>query len=62
MATGREWARARGCTEFAPDALLDNEVSHATHKALGFEEVVRIVCFKLSDGPTHTETPRCTGA
>jgi aminoglycoside 6'-N-acetyltransferase I len=50
MASGIEWARARGCTEFASDALLDNEVSHAAHKALGFEEVCRIVTFKLRSG------------
>ena len=48
MAAGIEWARARGCVEFASDALLENEVSHIAHKALGFEEVGRIVCFKLS--------------
>ena len=49
---GVAWARARGCTEFASDALIDNDLSHAAHKALGFEEVCRIVCFKLSDGRT----------
>ena len=49
MAAGIEWARSRGGTEFASDALLDNNVSHAAHRALGFEEVVRIVCFKLSN-------------
>jgi aminoglycoside 6'-N-acetyltransferase I len=47
MAAGIAWARGRGCTEFAADALLDNEVSHAAHRALGFEEVERIVCFRL---------------
>lgn len=40
------WYVARGCTEFASDALIHNYVSHAAHRALGFEEVVRIVCFK----------------
>ena len=50
MAAGIEWARTRGCTEFASDALLDNELSHAAHKALGFEEVCRIVTFKLPSG------------
>ena len=47
---GIAWAKTRGCTEFASDALLENEVSHAAHKALGFEEVVRIVCFKWTEG------------
>ena len=41
-----EWARARGRTEIASDALLDNLVSHAAHRALGFEEVERIVCMR----------------
>lgn len=41
-----EWARAQGCAEFASDALLDNHVSAAAHKALGFQETVRIRCFR----------------
>lgn len=41
-----EWARAQGCTEFASDAEPDNEVSLSAHKALGFEEVGRAVCFR----------------
>jgi len=41
-----QWARAQGCTEFASDALLDNDVSAAAHRALGFTETVRIRCFK----------------
>jgi aminoglycoside 6'-N-acetyltransferase I len=51
IAAGIEWAKERGCTEFASDAVIDNHASHAAHLALGFEEVVRIVCFKLSNGP-----------
>lgn len=47
IAAGIAWARGLGCTEFASDALIDNHVSHAAHQALGFEEVVRIVCFRL---------------
>jgi aminoglycoside 6'-N-acetyltransferase I len=39
------WGRAQGCTEFASDALLENEVSEHAHKALGFTEVERIRCF-----------------
>lgn len=41
-----EWARSQGCTEFASDALIDNDVSAAAHRALGFEETVRIRCFR----------------
>ena len=48
VAQARAWGRARGCTEFASDALLDNVASHAMHRALGFEETERIVCFRQS--------------
>lgn len=41
-----DWARQQGCTEFASDALLDNDVSASAHEALGFTETVRIRCFK----------------
>jgi L-amino acid N-acyltransferase YncA len=41
-----QWARARGCRELASDARLDNEASHAVHRALGFEETERVVYFR----------------
>ncbi|PHV10297.1 aminoglycoside 6'-N-acetyltransferase [Chitinimonas sp. BJB300] len=40
------WARSRGCSEFASDAPLDNELSHAVHLALGFTETERVVYFR----------------
>jgi aminoglycoside 6'-N-acetyltransferase I len=40
------WARARGCTEMASDALLENTVSHRAHEALGFVEVERAVHYR----------------
>ncbi|WP_338771330.1 aminoglycoside 6'-N-acetyltransferase [Massilia sp. METH4] len=40
------WGQARGCTELASDALLDNTASHAMHRALGFEETERVVFFR----------------
>lgn len=40
------WAREQGLSEIASDTLIDNEVSIAAHKALGYEEVERIVCFR----------------
>ena len=40
------WALDQGCTEFASDALIDNEVSAAAHRALGFDEVECIRCFR----------------
>ena len=39
------WAKAQGCTEFASDCELENVYSARMHKALGFEEAGRIVCF-----------------
>jgi aminoglycoside 6'-N-acetyltransferase I len=41
-----DWGRAQGCTEFASDALLDNQVSAVAHKALGFQEIVQLRCFR----------------
>jgi len=41
-----QWALEQKCTEFGSDALLDDEVSAAVHRALGFEETVQIRCFK----------------
>lgn len=41
-----DWGRARGCTEFASNALLDNTASHAFHAALGFVETERVVFFR----------------
>lgn len=43
---GEDWARGRGCTELASDALLDNAASHAAHAACGFEETERVVYFR----------------
>jgi aminoglycoside 6'-N-acetyltransferase I len=47
------WAVGRGCREFASDAFLDNDVSRAAHRALGFEETAQIRCFRktLPPGP-----------
>ena len=46
MQAAERWARGRGFTELASDAIIDNHVSHASHRALGFAEVERIVCFR----------------
>lgn len=40
------WAQNAGCQELASDALLENQVSHAAHRALGFEETERVVFFR----------------
>lgn len=41
-----DWARRQGYREMASDALLDNHISHAAHRAAGYEEVERIVQFR----------------
>ncbi len=40
-----EWAREKGCSEFASDCELDNAESLAFHLSMGFEEANRIICF-----------------
>ncbi len=39
------WARIKGCKEFASDCELDNAISLKFHKAVGFTEANRIICF-----------------
>lgn len=41
-----EWAKRKGCSEFASDCELNNAESLKFHLRLGFEEVNRIICFK----------------
>ncbi len=48
VAQARALGRARGCSEFASDTLLDNAASQAMHRALGFEETRRVVYFRQS--------------
>ena len=43
-------AYLEGCTKFGSDALLENELSAVAHRALGFEETVRLRCFKKALG------------
>ena len=46
VAQVEDWARERGLTELASDALLENRKSHAAHLAMGFEETERVVYFR----------------
>ncbi|HET7010424.1 MAG TPA: aminoglycoside 6'-N-acetyltransferase [Anaerolineales bacterium] len=39
------WVLSRGCTEMGSDAEEWNELGHAAHRALGFSEATRLVCF-----------------
>lgn len=45
LQSAETWARELGYSELASDAEIDNSGSIAVHKALGFDEVERIVCF-----------------
>ena len=40
-----EWAKEKGCSEFASDCELDNEISRQFHLGAGFREANRIICF-----------------
>lgn len=40
-----QWARDKGCLDFASDCLLDNLTSIEMHQHLGFREVERTVAF-----------------
>ena len=46
VTAAENWARERGCQEFASDSYLDNEDARAAHRALGFEERRPIVQFR----------------
>jgi aminoglycoside 6'-N-acetyltransferase I len=41
-----DWGRAKGCIEYASNAMLDDRESHAFHAAIGFEETERVVYFR----------------
>ena len=46
LAECEQWAKGKGCTEFASDCELTNEASLRFHISLGFEEANRIICFR----------------
>jgi aminoglycoside 6'-N-acetyltransferase I len=50
VAAAEAWARARGCREMASDCEVDNRVSEAAHRSLGYEEVQRVVQFRKGLG------------
>ncbi|MBQ1394115.1 MAG: GNAT family N-acetyltransferase [Lachnospiraceae bacterium] len=41
-----QWAKCKGCIEFASDCELENTESFKFHLGIGFEEENRIICFK----------------
>lgn len=46
VSAAEEWARQHGFREIASDVEIANEGSIAAHRALGYEEVSRVVCFR----------------
>ena len=46
LRAAEDWALARGYSEMASDALLDNKVSYDAHIRSGYAEVERIVQFR----------------
>jgi aminoglycoside 6'-N-acetyltransferase I len=42
-----DWARDQGYGEMGSDALLENTLSHRLHKKFGFEEMERVVLFRM---------------
>ena len=41
-----DWGRAQDCSELGSDTTIDNAASAAAHRALGFDEIERIICFR----------------
>jgi aminoglycoside 6'-N-acetyltransferase I len=46
VARAEQWARDKGLREIASDTELENHISITAHKAIGYEEAERIVCFR----------------
>ena len=46
IAAAGDWARARGCTEFASDARVDDLAGAAAHRAVGFTDAGLVRCFR----------------
>ena len=40
------WARGRGFREIASDTDLGNELGLDAHRALGYQETARLICFR----------------
>jgi aminoglycoside 6'-N-acetyltransferase I len=45
LKAGEQWALGQGFTHLGSDALVDDEASHAWHRAAGFAEVERLIVF-----------------
>ena len=40
------WGRAQHCAELASDTEIENQLGQTAHRALGFAEVDRVICFR----------------
>jgi len=45
LKTCEEWAKEKGCKEFASDCELENHESYKFHMSAGFKEANRVICF-----------------
>lgn len=46
MKVGEQWARLKGCQEFASDCYVSNDASRAGHGRLGFLTNERVLTFR----------------
>lgn len=46
LQASEDWARERGCAEFASDARAENQLSVHAHFACGFEDAGTVRCFR----------------
>ena len=46
VCAAEDWGRAQGCTEIGSDADIDNDLSAKAHRALGFDDVGLVRCFR----------------
>lgn len=46
VAAAEEWARSKGCREFASDTRYENADGASAHRAIGFTEVEQLRCFR----------------
>ena len=52
LEAAEQWARERGHTEMGSDAILENDVSHAAHRASGYVETGRVINYRKELGPS----------
>ncbi len=62
VAVVERWAQDQGFREIASDARVGDEHSHRAHRALGFREIERVVCYRKElDGTTARVGPPNAG-